>query len=217
MSESKKKQSRVPNDDRMPFYYRKIDDIDTNAIGKRLRMIRNSMHLTLDEMSEKLCLSYGGLRKLESGIVGPSARTLILLHENYGVDLVWLLYGRHTTLNDILSGLYVLDERSKFDVFTRLFSYFVTHDDTSLVPGHGRCAGVEHFAKWDSTFYRPLKPEEPADNEILYTDDTTFNYDEIESQIESQTILNNLKKLSSFSPSEIDALARLLNNAREQE
>ena len=132
----------------LPFYYEKNCGATAEAIGERLRSIRTTIGLTLDSMSEKLSSSRSGYRKMEIGEAFPNGQTLFLLHDEFGVDIVWLLYGRHSTHSDILRYLRNEDECVKFDIFVRLYSYFSTKEQASLVPFHDCCEGVEHFAKF---------------------------------------------------------------------
>ena len=188
MANYKKGQTRVPDSaiSSIDFKYSRIDDIKEVEIGKRLRMVRHAYGETLDEMCEKLQLSNGGLRKLETGVTCPGGKTLMLLHEVYGVDITWLLYGIHTTYQDILCALSGQDDRVKFDVFVRLFSYFAAGDYMALVPSFGRCAGVEHFAKWNETFYRPLEPSDTENADAAsFEHGNTFDKTDLLSQIES--------------------------------
>lgn len=172
MSDTKgNRKNNIPNTDHsLRFYYKKYDDIDTVGIGKRMCAVRESVGYTAEAMAERLKVSYSGLRKVELGESVPSARMLFGLHELLGIDLVWLLYGKHTLHDDLLSALYATDDAVKFDIFVRLFSYFSTNDNTVFSPSNNKCGSVQHFAKWDFPLYRPLQKDETPDEETEYED-----------------------------------------------
>lgn len=151
-------------------YYKKCEAFDLKAIGRRLTSIREGMGLTINEMAETLFLSYSGLKKLEEGNSFIGASVLILLHERYGVDLLWLLLGRHTTHDDVCLGLMHLNREELFDIFVRLFSYFQGGDEAALNPLNGKLSGIKDFAKWDNTFYRLMTQEEAQEAEVPYED-----------------------------------------------
>lgn len=132
------------------------EDLSPEKVGERIFSIRKAHSLRQEDMALQLNLSVSGLRRLEAGLSFPNGLTLVKLHEQFGVDILWLLYGTHSSHMDILTLLSAEDDSVKFDIFTRLFSYFSSHDCKSFIPSHGRCAGVEHFSEWDGTFYKPI-------------------------------------------------------------
>lgn len=70
-----------------------MDSINSK-VGSRIRKVRLMLGLTLEEMSEALCISPGHLRKLERGQNGINLQYLRVLREKYGVDLNYLLTGK---------------------------------------------------------------------------------------------------------------------------
>lgn len=192
--------------DLLPFVYRKTDDIDFKAFGKRVKKIRKDLGLTLDKFAESLHVSFNGLSKMERGVLVPNGRVLVLMHEVYGVDITWLLFGHHTKYMDILSAVSVLPEEQKFDLFTRLYSHFFSNvnDMCYAIPGQRTAAGVTHFAKWQEDYlYHPLESDDIKDDEVTF-----LKTNNIKSKEELQSILANLNAY------DIDHLERLLKESK---
>lgn len=176
MASKGKKVSEVetrPRDhaDELKTYYKKIDDIDAVKVGKRIFKVRTGLGMSLDQFGKALHLSYNSISKMELGRVPPNARTVVLMHSLYGVDPVWLLFGRHTTHMDILNTLSCCNDSILFDVFVRLYSYFGSddRDKICLVPNCKAAKGVTDFAKWQDGLYRPIKGGELPDDEVDFT------------------------------------------------
>ena len=64
----------------------------SDAIGKRLRLWRRSVHLTQDDMAHKLSVNKTTYRKYELGMSAPGAAVLASAC-NHGVNINWLLTG----------------------------------------------------------------------------------------------------------------------------
>lgn len=149
------------------LYYRRLDDFDPVAIGKRIRQVREELRMSVTLFSSLCSITGGGLRKLEKGVIFPSSRTIYILHETFGVDIQWLLFGCHSTENSILTALYASSDEVLFDVFCRLYSYFQTGDRISF----SSCTNLphlSHFAKLEQDVYRPLKDGEQPDDEVVF-------------------------------------------------
>lgn len=157
--------------DELNTYYKKIDDIDTEEVGRRILQVRTRLGMSLDQFGRSVHLSYNSISKMELGKVPPNARTVVLLHSLYGVDPVWLLFGRHTTHMDILNTLSCCNDKVLFDVFVRLYSYFSSdeRDKICLVPNCRSAKGVTNFSKWQDGLYRPIESEEIPDDEVEFT------------------------------------------------
>lgn len=170
----------------LPLYYKKVDDIDAIAVGNRLAAVRIALRMSMREFGENLQLSPDGISKMERGDIAPGGRTLILLHEFYGVDIQWLLFGCHTTHMDLLNVLSNMDDAIKFDIFTRLYSYFSNpkwNDKICFIPNHRTAKNVTHFAKWEHTLYRPISDGEKMDDEVEFVNDVenaTFTREELD-------------------------------------
>jgi len=132
-------------------------------IGLRLFSIRKSLGITQEDMAASLNISTSGYRRLENGAALPSGTILIMMHELYGINILWLLYGVHSTHSDILNALSSESEQVKFDIFTRLYSYFSTHDSRSFLLNNGEGKAVEHFAAWDGAYFVPVSTEVSSD------------------------------------------------------
>lgn len=62
-------------------------------IGNRIRVVRESMHLTRDKFSEKIGISEVFLSQIERGEKSLSLNTLISICENTGCNADYLLFG----------------------------------------------------------------------------------------------------------------------------
>lgn len=74
------------------------------VLGKRLRSARKMMNITSEEMAEVLQLSAGHYRKLERGEHAISLACLQVLHEEYGLDLNYIITG-HAREEDVARDL----------------------------------------------------------------------------------------------------------------
>ncbi len=62
-----------------------------NNIGSRFKIVRKMNNLNQNQFAEAINISQGRLSEIEKGICKPSADTLILIAEQFRVDLNWLL------------------------------------------------------------------------------------------------------------------------------
>ncbi len=82
------------------------EDID---IGERLRGIRESMHMTREEFSEKIDITDSFLGQIERGERSLSVKTLKKVVKYTGVSADYLLFGKNTNnetiekINNILT------------------------------------------------------------------------------------------------------------------
>lgn len=67
--------------------------VDLDGISTRLKLIRHKLNLTPNQVCKKTGISTGNLCELENGKYPPSAKTIILLSEMYGVSTDWILKG----------------------------------------------------------------------------------------------------------------------------
>lgn len=65
-----------------------------NGIGERLKSIRISNNFSTNKFSEILGIAQSAITKIENGNSEPSAKTLVLLHEKFGADPLWILTGK---------------------------------------------------------------------------------------------------------------------------
>ena len=75
------------------------DDIN---IGERLREIRENMHMTREEFSEKIDITDSFLGQIERGERSLSVKTLKKVVKYTGVSADYLLFGKHSK-NDVLN------------------------------------------------------------------------------------------------------------------
>lgn len=144
-------------------------NLDAVSIGARLSQTRKGLGVTQEEMAKALFISPPGFRKLENGIAWPSGQVLVRLHDVYGIDITWLLYGIHSSYMDILIAISTQDDSRKFDLFTRLYSYFsVEHDPAVFSPSrNNECKNVDHFATWVDGIYLPSEQIAEEDTDVI--------------------------------------------------
>ena len=75
------------------------DDIN---IGERLRAIRENMHMTREEFSEKIDITDSFLGQIERGERSLSVKTLKKVVKYTGVSADYLLFGKNSK-NDVLN------------------------------------------------------------------------------------------------------------------
>lgn len=64
-----------------------------NTLGNRLLFLRQSVHITLQKLSEKTGLSSSNLSRYEKDEVKPSADAIVALCAFYQISTDWLLLG----------------------------------------------------------------------------------------------------------------------------
>lgn len=64
------------------------------TIGERLKSIRDAHNYSANKFAEILGISQSSFTKLENDQAEPRTRTLLALHEKFGVDPLWLLTGQ---------------------------------------------------------------------------------------------------------------------------
>ena len=70
---------------------------------------------------------------------------------------------------DILIAISTQDDSRKFDLFTRLYSYFsVEHDPAVFSPSrNNECKNVDHFATWVDGVYLPSEQIAEEDTDVI--------------------------------------------------
>lgn len=63
-------------------------------VGKRLKDVRRTLRLTLDEISKKTGLSKSGISYMEIGNKKPSSVYMCELSEQFNVNINWVLTGK---------------------------------------------------------------------------------------------------------------------------
>lgn len=166
------------------FSYHKSEAFNAAEIGKRLAEFRKGIGLSQSEFAKLINCSYTGLRKFEAGECFPGAGVLIMLHEKLGVDLQWLLFGRHSTHGDVCYALMHLKKDELFDIFLRLMSYYQSGKISALNPANGNVEEAGRFAEWDGTLYRCFDDAQTTSNEDVFCN-WSITADEIKNSLPS--------------------------------
>lgn len=69
----------------------------STEIGKRVQQVRGSAKLNQREFATKLSTSSGYISGVESGKTMPGGEFLLRIHQEFGVDVTWLLTGSSAT------------------------------------------------------------------------------------------------------------------------
>ena len=75
---------------------------ELKTLGQRLRFWRKRRGMKATQFAEAINLSQGSLSAIETGKSLPSAQTIIWLMELEGMDIYWLLTGKHDARDIIL-------------------------------------------------------------------------------------------------------------------
>ena len=113
-------------------HYKKTEVLDYKKIGERLVKVRNNTGLYISDMAKTLNISVAALSKIERGELSISGNSLIILHETFGVDIEWLLFGTTSTADKVCSVLYSMPNSDIIDIFLGIQSYLVTGDKGML-------------------------------------------------------------------------------------
>ncbi|MDR0441574.1 MAG: helix-turn-helix domain-containing protein [Candidatus Accumulibacter sp.] len=62
-------------------------------IGKRIQRIRADSGLNQRDFAARLDISNGGISQIESGKAMPGGDFLLRIHQEFGIDVTWLLTG----------------------------------------------------------------------------------------------------------------------------
>lgn len=65
-----------------------------NSIGERLKSIRTAHNFSANKFAETLGISQSSFTKLENNQAEPRTRTILALHDKFGVDPLWLITGQ---------------------------------------------------------------------------------------------------------------------------
>lgn len=76
--------------------------------SERLRLLRKTLALTMDEFGEKLGMTKASISRLEAGLNGASEQTIRLICSTFGVDYFWLTEGKGEMFVDSLD--VIIDE-----------------------------------------------------------------------------------------------------------
>jgi len=67
----------------------------SKEIGERVLWVRTQNGLSQRDFAARLGISSGGISQIESGKTMPGGEFLLRIHEEFGVDVTWLLTGQY--------------------------------------------------------------------------------------------------------------------------
>ncbi|KFK92746.1 MULTISPECIES: helix-turn-helix domain-containing protein [unclassified Serratia (in: enterobacteria)] len=67
-------------------------------VGERVALIRKRAGMNQRDFAARLGISNGGISQIESGKAMPGGDFLLRIHQEFGVDLTWLLTGMSNTV-----------------------------------------------------------------------------------------------------------------------
>ena len=62
-------------------------------VGARVQQVRRNANLSQRDFATRLDISSGGISQIESGKTMPGGDFLLRIHQEFGVDVTWLLTG----------------------------------------------------------------------------------------------------------------------------
>ena len=95
------------------------------TIGERIKMVRESRHLTKTKFGDTIHISISAVTKIENGQNNPSDQTISLICSCFGINKSWLLtgvgemecpYDRDAEINRIMQG----EDEQKKEIFRML-------------------------------------------------------------------------------------------------
>lgn len=69
-----------------------------SSIGERLKSIRTAHNYSTNKFAEILGISQSSFTKLENDQAEPRTKTILALHEKFGVDPLWLITGKASSV-----------------------------------------------------------------------------------------------------------------------
>lgn len=99
--------------------------INNEAVGKRIKEIRESNNLTQEQMAEILKVTTNAVRDYEKGNYGISKDVMLLLRQHFNVSIDYLLFGESTDMEKLLFLLENASENDKMRILAHLMLYFV--------------------------------------------------------------------------------------------
>ena len=120
------------------------DDIN---IGERLREIRENMHMTREEFSEKIDITDSFLGQIERGERSLSVKTLRKVVKYTGVSADYLLFGKNSK-NDVLNKI-----NNILELNSETTSDFIYH---IVLCSNDFCKKLNHSKSYESLFINSL-------------------------------------------------------------
>lgn len=90
--------------------FEKLSELNQTAMGRRIRVIRESKGLTREELAEMIDVSVQFIADVEYGNKGVSIRTLFLLKQALGVTSDYILAGKLYAADNEPEAMQICDE-----------------------------------------------------------------------------------------------------------
>ena len=68
----------------------------SKEVGARVQQVRSQAEMNQREFASRLGISSGGISQIESGKTMPGGDFLLKIHQEFGIDVTWLLTGLST-------------------------------------------------------------------------------------------------------------------------
>jgi DNA-binding XRE family transcriptional regulator len=102
-----------------------------STLGERIKYIRKTNQLNQVEFAKIIDVSQGTLSELEKDKYKPSIDTIISIHNNFPVDIEWLLVNHHQ--KDNTEDTYNSKNKDKEGELLTLFSNLSTGDQDEII------------------------------------------------------------------------------------
>lgn len=100
--------------------------------SSRIKMIRQTLGLTQEQLAEVLDLSLSGYKKLESGEVNLTLDKIYTLNEKFGLSANYILFDEQAEIQDVWIEISKLSETEKLQMLLRLYAYSVQNIKNEL-------------------------------------------------------------------------------------
>lgn len=161
----------------IPMYTDSQTEI-TGEIGQRIRQFREKRGYTINAFAQQLDISVSALQKIEYGYLLPSLKAIINMHQAYGIDIYYILFGTRTFHNDVLSAIQGLPREELFDIYCRLYVYFSCNIENALLPENGSLPLAPGCAGWDGSYFRQFPSYDDVKDETALHPLTENNPDD---------------------------------------
>ncbi|WP_302627097.1 helix-turn-helix domain-containing protein [uncultured Eubacterium sp.] len=94
-------------------------------IGNRVREIRMDMDYTQENMAYELGISLSAYKKIESGTMTITIKSLKILKEKFGISTDYILFGKFNHIDDIEQIIEGMTHEEQEELYNELVDYFV--------------------------------------------------------------------------------------------
>ena len=91
----------------------------------RIKHLRLSRQMSLEEFSEKLGMSVSGYQKIESGKNAVSRRLLKNIWREFHISADYILFNEQKSFEDVMVQAQQCDDMDKMEIFLYLYRYFI--------------------------------------------------------------------------------------------